>query len=214
MKFKTLQPLLLGGIAIASLLLVGCASQPATPMASTPAAAPSPAPSPSPVMASASLTVPAQAAAPVVYFAVLPEDERYYLFGDSKNYLAYLEHGEVALTRTRIGASPKQTSVVFGLTNDDVKSGKPSAPETLFDGKATSTSPFYGEVFKDGRYYVFHDLKDMKSFLEHGEVALAFTDIGTGPNGASQVWVMNTDSMKKGRPVETMAMFKAIRAAK
>lgn len=201
MKITTLQPSLLGGIVVAALLLVGCASQPATPMAATPTA-------------TAPITAPAQAAAPVMYFAVLPEDERYYLFSDTKNYFSYLEHGEVALTRTRIGASPTQTTVVFGLTDADVKSGKPTAAEMLFDGKATSTSPFYGEVFKDGRYYVFNDFKDMNTFLEHGEAALTFTDIGTGPKGETQVWVMNNDTMKKGRPVETMAMFKAIRAVK
>jgi hypothetical protein len=210
MKIKTLQSLLLGGIAAAALLLVGCASQPTPPVASTPTAAHSP----TPALATAPIAEPAQAAVTVTYFAVLPEDERYYLFGDTKTYLAYLEHGEVALTRTRIGASPTQTSVVFGLTDNDVKSGKPSAPEALFDGKATSTSPFYGEVFKDGRFYVFNEFKDMKTFLEHGEAALTFTDIGTGPKGATQVWVLNNDTMKKGRPVETMAMFKSIRTAK
>lgn len=196
MKMKTLQPLLLGAIAAGTLLLVGCANQSTSPTAS------------------AAMAAPAKAIAPVVYFAVLPEDERYYLFSDAKTYLSYMEHGEVALTRTRIGASPTQTTVVFGMTNDDVKSGKPTAAEMLFDGKATVTSPFYGEVFKDGRYYVFNDFKDMTTFLEHGEAALTFTDIGTGPNGATQVWVMNNVTMKKGRPLETMAMFKAIRATK
>lgn len=212
MKIKTLPSPLWSGIAVAALLLGGCASQSTKPMATSPAASASPmAATPS---APATMDAPAKAAEPVMYFAVLPEDERYYLFGDAKTYMSYLAHGEVALTRTRIGASPKQTSVVFGLTNADVKSGKPTAAETLFDGKATTTSPFYGEIFKDGRYYVFNDFKDMKTFLEHGEAALTFTDIGTGPNGATQVWVMNSASMKKGRPLETMAMFKAVRASK
>lgn len=190
------QRFLLGGVALAAVLLAGCATfAPPAVSASAPAAS-------------------THATAPVQYFAVLPEDGRYYLFGDAQLYLSYLKHGEVALTHTRIGASPTQTTVVFGMTNADAKSSKPLAAETLFDGKATTTSPFYGEAFKDGRYYVFNDFKDMNIFLEHGEAALAFTDIGTGPNGASLVWVMNNHSMKKGRPLETMAMFKAIRAAK
>lgn len=195
MRTVNLQRALLGGVALAALLLAGCATSnaPATSASSTAASAP--------------------ATAPVQYFAVLPEDGRYYLFGDAKTYLSYLQHGEVALTRTRIGASPKQTTVVFGLTKADVKSGKPTAAEALFDGKAAVTSPFYGEIFTDGRYYIFNDFKDMTTFLEHGEAALTFTDIGTGPNGATQVWVMNKTSMKKGRPLETMARFKAIRAA-
>ena len=192
------QRFLLGGVALAAVLLAGCAT-------STPPAASASAP-----VASTHAT----ATAPVQYFAVLPEDERYYLFGDAQLYLSYLKHGEVALTRTRIGASPTQTTVVFGMTNADAKSSKPLAAEILFDGKATTTSPFYGEVFKDGRYYVFNEYKDMTTFLEHGEAALTFTDIGAGPDGATQVWVMNNVTMKKGRPLETMAMFKAIRAAK
>lgn len=192
------QRFLLGGVALAAVLLAGCAT-------STPPAASASAPAAS---------THATAAAPVQYFAVLPEDGRYYLFGDAQLYLSYLQLGEVALTHTRIGASPTQTTVVFGMTNADAKSDKPLAAEILFDGKATTTSPFYGEAFKDGRYYVFNDLKDMNIFLEHGEAALAFTDIGAGPNGASLVWVMNNQSMQKGRPLETMAMFKAIRAAK
>lgn len=210
MKITTLQPLSLVGISATALLMVGCASQPAATVAPTPTAAYSQ----TPALATAPAALPVKAVAPVIYFAVLPEDERYYLFGDTNNYFSYLEHGEVALTRTRIGASPTQTSVVFGLTDADVKSGKPTAAEMLFDGKATSTSPFYGEVFKDGRYYVFNDFKDMNAFLVHGEAALTFTDIGTGPKGATQVWVMNSDTIKKGLPVETMAMFKAIRVVK
>lgn len=196
MQIAKHQRFLLGGIVLAVSLLAGCANSPThSASAVTPAAA-------------------AQVTAPVQYFAVLPEDERYYLFGDFKTYLSYLTHGEVALTHTRIGASPKQTTVVFGMSSAEAKSTKPLVAETLFDGKAASTSPFYGEIFKDGRFYVFNDYKDMTTFLEHGEAALTFTDIGTGPNGATQVWVMNKASMKKGRPLATMAMFKAIRAAK
>lgn len=198
MNMNTQKVWLLGCIAASALVLGGCASQPESKPA-------------------ASMAAPAAtqaAAAPVTYFAVLPEDERFYLFGDAKTYFAYLEHGEVALTRSRIGASPKQTTVVFGLTNDDVKSTKPNAAEMLFDGKASVTSPFYGEIFKDGRYYVFNEFADMKMYLESGEAAYTFTDIGTGPKGETQVWVLNGTSHKKGRPTETIAMFSAIRAKK
>lgn len=204
-----------GGVTFAALLLAGCASQPAvqTTASSTPAPVTAPAPAAAPVVATKPMAT-QPVSAPVMYFAVLPEDERYYLFGDVKTYFQYLEHGEVALTRSRIGASPKQTTVVFGLTNDDAKSGKPTAAEMLFDGKAAATSPFYGEIFKDGRYYVFNEFADMKMYLESGEAAYTVTDIGTGPKGATQVYVLNQDSFKKGRPLETIAMFSTVRASK
>jgi hypothetical protein len=145
------------------------------------------------------------------YFVVLPEDERMYVFGDAKTYLSFLQHGEVALTRTRIGASPMGTTVVFGILNDDVKSGKPSLGEQVFDGKLKPAEDFYGEVQKDGRYYVFGNHKDMDEFIRFGEVAYGFTDIGVGPGGSSVVWVMNKDSIKAGRPTARIAKFSAIR---
>jgi len=204
---KRLKPRLPLGTTLFGIALLGaCASDPPNP----PKPAMTTTPMPSPATATTS-TPTAPAAATVTYFAVLPEDERHYLFGDVKTYLAYLQHGEVALTRTRVGASPTGTSVVFGITADDVKENRPNPAEQLFDGKLKPSGAFYGEVFKDGRYYVFNELADMKQFLEHGEAALTFTDIGTGPNGATQVWVMNKDSMAKGRPTATMAMFKALR---
>lgn len=157
---------------------------------------------------------PMVASTPVRYFAVLPENERHYLFNDHKVYSTYLEHEEVALTRSRIGASPAGTTVVFGITEADVKAAAPTVAEQLFDGKLVPGKDFYGEVFKDGRFYIFGDFADMKAFLEHGEVAYAFTDIGTGPNGASLVWVLNKDSIKLGRPKQTMDMFAALRSGK
>ncbi len=182
--------------------LAGCASQMTEPPAASVA---------KPVAAAPAVPAVQSTASPLTYFAVLPEDERHYLFGDAKTYLSYLQHGEVALTRTRIGASPAGTTVVFGITADDVKDNRPNPAELVFDGKLVPGAGFYGEVFKDGRYYVFHDLRDMKLFLEHGEAALTFTDIGAGPNGATQVWVMNKETMPLGRPMATMAMFKTLR---
>ena len=147
------------------------------------------------------------------YYVVLPEDGRYYAFGRAKDYFDYLAHGEVTLTRARIGAGPNGKTVVFGITNDDVKSGKPSVGELVFDGKLPAAEGFYGEVFKDGRYYVFHDLANMKAFAAFGEVPYSYTDIGAGPKGETLVWVMTADSFKKGRPAATIERFKQIRTA-
>jgi len=186
-------------VALAALTLVGCANQApttASKAASTYAAAPAKA------EASAS-----------EYYVVLTEEGRFYAFGDFKTYQQFLAHGEVALTRTRIGAGPDGKTVVFGLTKADVKANKPTKGELVFDGKLSGGTDFYGEVFKEGRFYVFDDLKDMKEFAAVGEVPYAFTDIGTGPQGKSLVWVMNKTSIKEGRPEARIARFKTIRAA-
>lgn len=51
------------------------------------------------------------------YFLVFHENGRIYAFGDAANYLLFLEHDEVPLTRTRIGAGPEGETVIFGITN-------------------------------------------------------------------------------------------------
>ncbi|TSE21613.1 hypothetical protein Talka_00289 [Tepidimonas alkaliphilus] len=194
------------GAAAAAALLAGCATQPApAPKAepAKPAAAPAPAPA-----AAAPAAAPAASAQAREFYVVLPEDGRYYAFGSFKLYQDYLAHGEVPLTRTRIGAGPGGRTVVFAITNDDVKSGQPSQPEQVFDGKLAAAPGFYGEVFKDGRYYVFGELKDLLDFAAFGEVPYSFTDIGAGPNGATIVWVMNKDSFAKGRPAERIERFR------
>lgn len=173
------------------------------------ACATAPAPAPAPVAAKPAV-VPAAAAA-AEYFVVLPEDGRMYAFGDKANYFQFLEHKEVALTRTRIGASPMGTTVVFGITNADVKGKTPSQAELMFDGKAPVASAFYGEVVKGGRYYVFSDAKVMGDFIQTGELPYSFTDIGAGPGGATVVWAVDKAGVKKGRPEATIGRFKALR---
>jgi hypothetical protein len=118
------------------------------------------------------------------------------------------------LTRTQIGAGPGGRTLVYGITNADVKSNQPSLGEQVMDGKLPPAADFYGEAFKNGRFYVFGDLKDMREFIAFGEVPYSYTDIGAGPKGETLVWVMNKASYNKGRPTATIAKFKAIRAAK
>lgn len=199
-----MRPMQWSAAAAAALWLVGCASQPTGSQTSTPAAA-------APAASPAAAPVAAQAQE---FFVVLPEDGRYYAFGSAKLYQDFLAHGEVALTRSRIGAGPNGQTVVFGITNDDVKAGKPSAAESIYDGKLPPAPRFYGEVFKNGRYYVFDDLKALLEFASHGEVPYSYTDIGAGPNGATIVWVMDKSSYAKGKPTERMQRFEALRAGK
>lgn len=197
----TLQLATLAAGAAILLALAGCATdmkQPATTAAATPAAS----------------SMKAATAQASEFYAVLPEDGRIYAFGDTKNYMSYLSHSEVPLTRTRIGAGPGGKTVVFGITADDVKKNGPSLAEQIMDGKLEAAPNFHGEAFKNGRFYVFNNLKDMMAFTAYGEVPYSFTDIGAGPKGETLVWVMNKDSYAKGRPMSTIERFRSLRAAK
>jgi len=210
MKQKMHMTALLSSAAV-MLALSGCATdvQKAAPAAPVQAAAPVVAPA---APAAAVTAVPAPTASE--FFIVLPESGRIHVFGDAKNYLNYLAHGEVALTRTQIGAGPKGQTIVYGITGDDVKKNTASLGEQIYQDKLPGAEDFYGEVFKSGRYYVFGDLKDMKAFAAFAEVPYSYTDIGAGPKGETLVWVMNKDSYKKGRPLATIERFKQIRSAK
>ena len=65
---------------------------------------------------------------------VLPESGRIHAFGDTKNYFDFLAHGEVLLTRTRIGEGPGGRTLVYGITADDVKTNRPSLGEQVMGG--------------------------------------------------------------------------------
>jgi hypothetical protein len=155
----------------------------------------------------------AAATAPVELFVVLPDSGRVHAFGDTKNYFDFLAHGEVALTRTKVGAGPGGKTLVFGITGDDVKANRPSRGEQILDGSVPAGAGFYGEAVKAGRYYVFGDLKDMTNFTAFGEVPYSYTDIGAGPKGETIVYVMNKDSYAKGKPQDRADRFKALRVA-
>lgn len=191
----------------AAAVMAGCATQPqpaAAPVAATPAQATTP------VAAGAA---PSAAAMAKEFYAVLTEDGRIYAFGDAKNYKDYQAHGEVTLTRTRVGEGPGGRTLVFGITPDDVKGNKPSLGEQVMSGALAPAPDFYGEVFKGGRYFIFGNLKDMKDFIAVGEVPYSYTDIGAGPQGETLVYVMNKDSYAKGKPQDRIERFKALRVA-
>ncbi|MCM2327652.1 MAG: hypothetical protein NDI88_07185 [Lysobacter sp.] len=168
---------------------------------------------PVPATTQAAPAAPAAAsAAPAELFVVLPETGRVHAFGDTKNYFDFLAHGEVALTRTQVGAGPGGKTLVFGITSADVKANKPSRGEQVLGGAVPAATGFYGEAYKGGRFYLFGDIKDMKDFMAFGEVPYSYTDVGAGPKGETLVMVMNKDSYKKGKPADRMARFTALRA--
>ena len=189
---------------VSAALLSGCG---ATQQVATPA------PAPKPPAAAAAVAAAAPAASPAELFVVLPDTGRVHAFGDTKNYFDFLSHGEVQLTRTRIGAGPGGKTLVYGITGDDVKNNQPRRGEQLLEGSVPVGAPFYGEAFKNGRFYLFGDLKDMKDFTAFGEVPYSYTEIGAGPKGETLVFVMNKDSYAKGKPMERKQRFQALRMA-
>lgn len=199
-------------LAAFAAVAAGCTS---APMVAAPAAKAAPvaaATAPTPAMMKTSAAALASTADVAQLFVVLPDTGRIHAFGDTGNYFAFMQHGEVALTRTQIGTGPGGKTLVFGITNDDVKANKPSMGEQIL-GAATPPAAFYGEVFKGGRFHLFGDLKDMKDYMAFGEIPYSYTQIGAGPKGETLVMVMNKDSYSKGLPTDRLDRFKAVRAS-
>ncbi len=144
-------------------------------------------------------------------FIVFNEDlGRYYIFGDPALYQLYLSTGEVALSRASIGEGPEGSSLIFAMNKEDAKRGGPTPAERLYKGEVTPTGPFYGEVLKGGRYYVFFQWKDMADYLKHGEVPLTYTEIGAGPADETVIYALNKDTAKQGRPLAAIERFHAL----
>ena len=134
-------------------------------------------------------------------------ENRVYVLGDLDLQKLFAETKEVTLRRTRIGEGPVGTTLVFGMTKDDVKRGGPTDAELLYDGKLQPAGSFYGEVFKNGRYYVFVTWSDMDAYLKQGDVSLTFTEVGSGPKGETVIYALNKESAKLGRPVAAIDRF-------
>jgi len=189
-------------------VMSGCATQSNT--AKAPESKPAATTAATPAAAAQPVTVPTQN-----YFLVFHENGRIYPIADAKNYLAFLDVDELIYTRTRVGAGPAGETVVFGIQKmeaDDL--GKPSQAEQFYDGKMEVTGPFYGEVVRDGRFYVFGEWKDFKDYLDHKEVTFTFTEIGTGPKGETVIYALNKKTKDEGRPVVLIEAFKQLHKTK
>jgi hypothetical protein len=134
-------------------------------------------------------------------------ENRVYVLGNFDLQKLFTETKEVALRRTRIGEGPDGATLVFGMTKDDAKRGGPTDAELLYDGKLQPAGSFYGEVFKNGRFYVFVTWADMEAYLKQGDVSLTFTEIGAGPKGETVIYALNKESAKLGRPVAAIDRF-------
>ena len=161
----------------------------------------------------ASATAMQPAAAPMEYFFIVYHDNgRIYPIADVKNYLSFLDTDELTYTRTRVGAGPEGESIVFGIEKKEADDlNKPAKAELFFDGKHEPAGPFYGEVMRDGRFYVFGSWSDFKDYMVNKEVTYTFTEIGTGPKGETVIYALNKDTIKEGRPVKLIEAFNRLR---
>ena len=143
------------------------------------------------------------------FYEVHSEDGRIYLFDDQKTYLSFLSVGETSYRLTRIGAGPKGETVVFGLHKKDKKKRSGIASVDMYEGRLEAGNPFYGELIKHNRYYVFSSWEDMKFVRKIGEPSYMYSDIGAGPKGETVVYVLNKSNKKK-KPTALVSKFKSV----
>jgi hypothetical protein len=133
---------------------------------------------------------------------------RYYVFDDFKVYQEFLTVGETSYRKVLIGGGPNGQTLVYGLRGVDKKKLSGVAAEEMFKGSLQAADPFYGEIrAEDGRLYVFDSLEDMKAMRMIGEAPYRYTDIGTGPDKQTVVYVLNKQN-KKHKPEALMMKFK------
>lgn len=136
------------------------------------------------------------------------KDGRIWVFGDAKLYQTAVAGKEVPLAMTRIGAGPKRETVVFGLTKDESKKVTSLPQVALFEGKQEGAAEgFFGEVYKDGRHYVFDSWNELKAFRQAGEAPYVFTYVGAGPQRATVAYV-RSKAQSKTVPTELIAKFR------
>jgi hypothetical protein len=147
-----------------------------------------------------------QAAGVAEFFAVFhEEDGRFYAFGDRKVYKEFVGGREPPYVLTRIGGGPQKQTMTFGMTKDDSKAKiEDLGYMNLYAGSAQPAADFYGEVVKEGRFYVFDDWKDMQGFITSGEAPYIFTHIGKGPKGATLTVVRNKATVKDSAKADAL----------
>ena len=149
-----------------------------------------------------------QASKKSIYFEA-HHDGRINVFDDTKTYLSFLKMGETSYRLTRIGAGANGETVVFGLTRKDKKKRSGIKSVDMFDGKLKPAGQFYGEILMHDRYFVFNSWKDLLAVKQTGEAAYRFTQIASGPDGKTVVFVLHK-SNKKNKPVDLIKEFKNI----
>lgn len=135
-------------------------------------------------------------------------DGRINLFYNHELFREFIALGETPYRKTYIGEGPKGETLVYGLTKKDKKktSGIPSID--LMQGSIEAPASFYGEMYLEGRIYVFDNYKQMVSVRTLGEPPYRYTMIGEGPKGETVVLVLRKENKKK-KPEALLAAFNA-----
>ena len=133
-------------------------------------------------------------------------DGRIHIFYDKKLLKEFKQLGETSYRLTKIAAGPNRETMVFGLTKKDKKLKKPVPVIDLYAGKLKQDN-VYAEMYKNGRIYVFNSFKDMKTVRSFGHPNYMYSQIASGPNRETVVYVLNKKTKKK-RPDALIAEFK------
>lgn len=142
------------------------------------------------------------------------KDGRIYAFSDYKDYQSWQQTGEVPLVVTKIGAGPNGETVKLQLNKNDAKAmektvGYKGATQKMFEGELVGLEKgFYGEIHGEHRIWVFENGKDLLDFRKSGEVACGITEVGSGPEGKTVIYVQNCKAAAKAKPETAMLRFR------
>lgn len=131
---------------------------------------------------------------------------RIHVFYDKKLLKEFNQLGETSYRLTKIAAGPNRETMVFGLTKKDKKLKKPVPAIELYAGNLKQDN-IYAEMYKHGRIYVFNSFKDMATVRSFGHPNYMYSQIASGPNRETVVYVLNKNNKKK-RPDALIAEFK------
>jgi hypothetical protein len=142
------------------------------------------------------------------YYEVHHTDGRVYAFGESRTYHEWQERKELVYSLARIAKGPGGKTLIFGMSKDDSKKDVNTLPYVLlYEGKAEGAKEgFYGEIIKEGRFYVFTSWDAMKDFRQSGEAPYMVTRVAWGP-GRSTVAFVQTKAESKSVPTTAIERF-------
>ncbi len=97
-------------------------------------------------------------------------DGRIYVLADKNDVKSLLSTGEIPFRQTRIGAGPKGETVVFAIAGPEKNKKEGFGSVEMFDGRrAGYEKDFYGEVLRDGKYYVFGSWSELSAYKKSGD---------------------------------------------
>ncbi|MES0874721.1 hypothetical protein [Sinimarinibacterium thermocellulolyticum] len=120
------------------------------------------------------------------FYAEVHRDARIYVFADADVYARFLWSGRIEHAVTAIGAGANGQTVQFALSRAEAREQERrvawrGAAQAMFEGLlAGDGESFYGEVYRDGRIYVFASWAALQRFRRDGALpdAERLTDFG------------------------------------